>query len=128
MPLEGSNAHRSIRQQQVLLALRRKLSDPQMLPRLPEVLDAVASTVRTNLPAGALDETLTLARQAEGAAIGQLFLGPERYAVEIPSGDTNLENAIELKMDQVAALSRDLWGVASYYSDPGYGRRLLESP
>ncbi len=34
----------------MLLQLRKKLSDPAFVVRLPEVLDAVASTVRTDLP------------------------------------------------------------------------------
>lgn len=121
----GSNEDRSIRQQHVLLALRQKLSDPQMLPRLPEVLDAVAATVRTSLPPGRLGETLALARQASGASVSQLFLGPDEYATDLGTDQTDLENAIKLKLDRVAALSQDLWGAASYYSDPAYYQRVL---
>jgi len=120
----GSNERRSYRQQQVLLELRRKLSDPQMLPRLPEVLDAMASTVRTNLPAGRLGETLRLAQQASDAEISQVFLGPETYARELPGSETDLEYAVELRMEAVAAYSLELWGDASYYSDWAYYEEL----
>ncbi|MDQ3492834.1 MAG: LCP family protein, partial [Chloroflexota bacterium] len=121
----GSNEDRSIRQQHVLLALRQKLSDPQMLPRLPEVLDAVAATVRTSLPPGQLGETLALARQASGASVSQMFLGPDEWATELTPDDTALDYAIELRLDRVAELSQDLWGDASYYSDPAYYQQLL---
>ena len=43
---------RADRQQQLLLALRTKLLDPGMLPKLPELLDAASKTIRTELPAG----------------------------------------------------------------------------
>lgn len=120
----GSNEQRSLRQQQVLLELRRKLSDPAMLPRLPEVLDAMAGTVRTNLPAGRLGETLRLAQEASGAEITQVFLGPETYARDLPPTKTDLENAVELRMEAVAAYSLEIWGDASYYSDWAYYEEL----
>ncbi|MDQ3491907.1 MAG: hypothetical protein M3452_01425, partial [Chloroflexota bacterium] len=116
---------RSYRQQQVLLELRRKLSDPGMLPRLPEVLDAMADTVRTDLPPGRLGETLRVAQQASDAEISQVFLGPETYAREVPGSQTDLEFAVELRMDAVAGLSLDLWGESSYYSDPSYLADLM---
>jgi LCP family protein required for cell wall assembly len=121
----GSNAERSLRQQQILLQLRKKLSDPTIMVRLPEVLDAVASTVRTDLPPDGLDEALALARESQGATAGQIWLGPPRYAVDIPATDIDLENAAELRMDQVAALSLELWGDASRYSDSGYYQSLV---
>ena len=43
---------RAARQQQLLLALRQKLTDPVNLDKLPAVLDAAAETVRTNFPPG----------------------------------------------------------------------------
>jgi len=116
----GSNEQRSYRQQQVLLELRRKLSDPAMLPRLPEILDAMADTIRTNLPPGQLGETIRLAQEADSAEVSQVFLGPETYARELPDTETDLENAVELHLDAVAAYSLQLWGDASYYSDPTY--------
>lgn len=121
----GSNAERSLRQQQILLQLRKKLSDPTIIVRLPEVLDAVASTVRTDLPPDGLNEALSLARESQGATAGQIWLGPPRYAMEIPSTDIDLENAAELRMDQVAELSLQLWGDASRYSDSGYYQALV---
>lgn len=121
----GSNADRSLRQQSLLLGLRKKVSDPAIIARLPEVLDAIAATVRTNLPPDGLDEALALARESQGAAAGQVWLGPPRYAIDIPAGEIDLENAAELRMDQVAALSIDLWGGASRYSDVSYYRALV---
>lgn len=121
----GSNEQRSYRQQQILLELRRKLSDPAMLPRLPEVLDAMAGTVRTDLPAGRLAETISLAQQASDAEISQVFLGPERYARELPGSETDLEFAVELRLEAVAEYSLETWGDASYYSDPTYLDELM---
>jgi hypothetical protein len=88
------------------------------------VLDAMASTVRTNLPAGRLGETLRLAQQASDAEISQVFLGPETYARELPGSETDLEYAVELRMEAVAAYSLELWGDASYYSDWAYYEEL----
>ena len=45
---------RARRQQQLLVALARKLTDPSMLTRLPDLLAAASQTVRTNFPADRL--------------------------------------------------------------------------
>lgn len=116
----GSNEDRSLRQQQLLLQLRKKVSDSAIISRLPEVLDAVASTVSTDPPPDGLDEALALARESQGAAAGQIWPGPPHYAVDIPAADIDLENAAELRMDQAAALSIELRGDASFYSDATY--------
>jgi hypothetical protein len=123
----GSNEQRSYRQQQVILELRRKLSDPAMLPRLPEILDAMADTVRTNLPPGQLGETIRLAQEADSAQVSQVFLGPEMYARELPDTESDLENAVELYLDVVAAFSLESWGDASYYSDPTHYDELMDA-
>src|SRR5918999_3955197 len=54
----GRGEARSLRQQQLLLALRQRLRDPAIIARIPEVLDATAATVRTDLPAGRPPEML----------------------------------------------------------------------
>ena len=53
---------RARRQQQLLVALARKLADPALLPRLPALLKAASDTVRTNFPADRLGEMLALGR------------------------------------------------------------------
>ena len=123
----GGAENRSLRQQQLLLALRKKLSDPANLARLPDVLAAISAAVRTDLPAGRLSEMLQLARQADAAPVEQIVIGPTEYAVAIPTDDLDYEFALELRMDRIAALSRRLWGDASFYSDETFYRRLVGS-
>ncbi len=66
-----SDFTRAARQQQLLVALRSKLTSPEMLPKLPEILDVAGDTVRTNLPTDRLEEFITLAREVDTDAITQ---------------------------------------------------------
>ena len=56
---------RARRQQQLLLALQKKMTDPAMLPKLPAILDAAGDTLKTNFPASRLSEMLDLGRSIE---------------------------------------------------------------
>ncbi len=67
---------RARRQQQLLLALQKKMTDPAMLPKLPAILDAAGDTLKTNFPASRLSEMLDLGRSIEEADIKKIVLGP----------------------------------------------------
>ena len=71
---------RGARQQRVLLSLRQQ-ADPQMLiPKLPELVAALKSTVRTDIPVSQLDELLGLASQVDTANIRSYVFAPPLYS------------------------------------------------
>jgi LCP family protein required for cell wall assembly len=113
----NSDFARARRQQQVLLALRQRADDPEVLVNLPTVLDAVADVVQTNVPLDRLPELLEIVEGSRGAAERNIVLGPRRYAQQIPPAEVNGLYALRLKLDELAALSISLWGDQSRYAD-----------
>ncbi len=67
---------RARRQQLLIVALGKKLSDPAMLPRLPDILAAAKSTVRTNVPPDELQQLLDVASSIRDDGIRKVVLGP----------------------------------------------------
>jgi LCP family protein required for cell wall assembly len=73
--LGESDLTRAARQQEVLVALRNQAVSAGLLFRLPRLLDAVGSTVRTDLPQNQLPQLAALAEQIGGGATIKLVLG-----------------------------------------------------
>jgi LCP family protein required for cell wall assembly len=113
-----SDFTRAARQQQVLLALRSKLTDLSMIPRLPEILSALAGTITTNYPPELLPETVELGQQISDGSIRQYVLGPP-YSWHPPTSQTGGSWELRLDFDRVAALSVDLFGNDSRYARTG---------
>ncbi len=67
---------RGARQQRVLLSLREQVDPQILLPRLPELVDALKSAVRTDIPLDQLDELLGLASGIDTANIRSYVFGP----------------------------------------------------
>ena len=111
-----SDFTRAARQQQILVALRNKLTKPEMLTKLPDILDVAGDTVRTNLPSDRLEEFITLAREVDTKAITREIL-TYPYAFHPPTSSTGGVWTLQLKMDKVGALSRKLFGADSRYSE-----------
>jgi LCP family protein required for cell wall assembly len=111
-----SDFQRARRQQQVLLALRTKLTRPSMLPELPGILDAAADTVKTNFPSDRIAEMVELAQQVDTDSVRQYVLGPSKYAERPPYSETGGEYKLRLKMDALAKLSIDVFGQESRYA------------
>jgi LCP family protein required for cell wall assembly len=111
-----SDFTRARRQQQVLLALRDKLTTPAMLEKLPEILDTAGDTIRTNFPSDRVGEMIDLAQQVDREAVRQYVLGPSKYAERPPTSETGGIYKLRLKMDALAALSIDVFGSASRYA------------
>ena len=65
--LGESDLTRAARQQEVLVALRNQAVGAGLLVRLPELLDAVGSTVKTDLPQDQLPQLAALAEQIGGS-------------------------------------------------------------
>src|SRR5262249_35319810 len=66
---------RARRQQEVLLALRAKLTDPAVVPQLPSLIQSFGKTLRTNVPPDQVPELLSLGQANADAPIGRLVLG-----------------------------------------------------
>lgn len=109
---------RARRQQQLLLALQKKMTDPAMLPKLPAVLAAAGDTIKTNFPASRLSEMLDLASEINEDDVKRIVLGPP-YA-------TNPGNAGEYilvpNMKKFAEASVRLFGEDSRFHVDDAGR------
>ena len=111
-----SDFTRARRQQQVLLALRDKLTRPAMLEKLPDILDTAGDTIRTNFPSDRVGEMIDLARRVDSGAVRQYVLGPSKYAERPPYEETGGIYKLRLKMAAVARLSIEIFGDSSRYA------------
>jgi len=110
--LGDSDFGRARRQQQLLVALQRKLVDPAMLPNLPGLLQDATKTLKTNFPPDRIAEVLDLARRTDDGAIKKYVLGPP-YS----NHPTNLSTYILIPdMKRIAKLSVELFGDESRYA------------
>jgi anionic cell wall polymer biosynthesis LytR-Cps2A-Psr (LCP) family protein len=107
--------NRSRRQQQVLLALREKLTRPEMLARIPTLFELAGKTVRTNFPADRVSEMVELAKQIDNDEVFTAVLGPP-YALHPPSETTGGIYTLKLDMAKMAKLSIKLFGSESAYA------------
>jgi len=71
---------RGARQQRVLLSLREQADPQTLIPRLPELVAALKTAVRTDVPIDQLDELLGLASQVDTANIRSYVLAPPLYS------------------------------------------------
>jgi LCP family protein required for cell wall assembly len=112
----GDNDYtRARRQQQVLVALRAKLTTPAMVTRLPAILDAAAETLKTNFPSDRVGEMIALAQAMGDDAITSHVLGPP-YSVHPPTSETGGIWILRLDLDRMAKLSIELFGDDSRYA------------
>jgi LCP family protein required for cell wall assembly len=110
--------NRAARQQQLLLALRAKLTDPVMLPKIPEVLELASAMIRTNFPPDRIDEMLSLAGGVDDATVARYVLRPPTYSEHPPTNTTGGTYILRLHLAEVAKLSIQLFGEeSSYYQD-----------
>jgi LCP family protein required for cell wall assembly len=106
---------RAARQQQLLVALRQKLTQPSMLLRLPALLDAAAKVIRTNVPADQVADFLGWAKLIPSTSIQRYVLEPP-YATHPPTSSTGGIYTLVLDMARIRALSIQLFGTDSAYS------------
>lgn len=111
----GSDFSRARRQQQLMLALGRTMTDPAMNPNLPGILADASSPVRTNLPQARLGEMLGLAEVLDDQNVERVVLGPP-YAERIPLAEANGVYMLRLDMDALADLSVEIFGDDSRYA------------
>jgi polyisoprenyl-teichoic acid--peptidoglycan teichoic acid transferase len=108
-----SDFSRARRQQQLLVALARKLSDPKMLPRLPDLVAVAGDTVRTNFPQDRLREMVQLTQGVSDNAILRIVLGPPYSARPRTKSATY---TLELNSVRLAAVSIKVFGTESAYT------------
>jgi len=108
---------RARRQQQLLVALGKKLSDPAMFARLPTVLDAAKQAIRTNVPPDLLPTLLGIGQNVQDNRIQSFVLGPP-YAQRVANA-----NDYELALDEgrIHRLSVALFGADSRFATAAGG-------
>jgi polyisoprenyl-teichoic acid--peptidoglycan teichoic acid transferase len=112
-----SDFTRAARQQQVIVALKNKLTTPAMIVRIPALLKAAAAAIRTDVPRSQLNELLAIAKSVSDKSIKNYVLGPP-YEYNPPMSQTNGVYTLVLYMDKLKALSIDLFGRDSAYWSP----------
>ncbi|HET7472834.1 MAG TPA: LCP family protein [Candidatus Limnocylindrales bacterium] len=86
-----SDLTRAARQQEVLVALRNQAVGAGLLFRLPQLMDAVGSTVRTDLPMDQLPQLAAMAEQIGGRSAYKFVLGaPQIKGASGPYGSVFL--------------------------------------
>lgn len=106
---------RARRQQQVVKAIAQKMASPEMLPRLPGLIDHMADFARTNAEPAQLPALLPILIGAANAEAEHIVLQPSEYARRLPTSETGGLYMTQLRMSVVADLSRRLFGEYSRY-------------
>jgi polyisoprenyl-teichoic acid--peptidoglycan teichoic acid transferase len=109
-----SDFTRAARQQQLLSAVRARLTDPALFPRLPQILEALPGAIRTNFPPDRLSEMLILARGVDDTTTKRFVLGPP-YSKHPPTNTTGGTYILRLNESRVRRLSVNLYGKDSAF-------------
>ena len=80
----SSDFDRAARQQRVLLSLREQADPQDLIPRLPQLIDALGSAVSTDIPSSQLAPLLGLASQIDTKNIRSYVFAPPFYGSETP--------------------------------------------
>ena len=118
----SSDFARARSQQQLLIALQRKLTDPSVLPNLPGILMDASDTVRTNFPVDGLSNVVDLAARVDDDAGIERVVLDAPYSNHPPTSSTGGTYILRLDMAKVQELSISLFGEDSAYyvaSAPG---------
>jgi LCP family protein required for cell wall assembly len=110
-----SDFTRAARQQQVLSALRKKLTNPSVIARLPDLLQAIGSSIRTNYPVDQVRDLVDIASHVTDDSTVKHVLGPP-YAIHPPTNTTGGIYTLQLDMGRIAKMSIDLFGRDSRYA------------
>jgi LCP family protein required for cell wall assembly len=101
---------RGARQQRVLLSLRQQADPQTLIPKLPELVAALKTAVRTDIPVDQLDELLGLASQVDTANIRSFVFAPPLYSQDTcqdARGCVVLPNISRIKQAVENAFSAD---------------------
>ena len=113
----SSDYARSSRQQDLLVALARKVVTPEIVPELPQLLSLAGTTIATDFPMKYARNFVSAFRRVGTPT--QCVLGPP-YSYHPDSSTTGGTWTSRLDIDRVAGLSVYLFGSESlYYNRPG---------
>jgi polyisoprenyl-teichoic acid--peptidoglycan teichoic acid transferase len=107
----NSDYARAGRQQQLLVAIGRKMATPAMFARLPELMRQAGSLVKTNFPSSRVADMVDFGQSVPAANFDKYVLGPP-YSVSTAKSGASTSC---LKLDKVATLSIQLFGADSRY-------------
>lgn len=106
---------RADRQQQLLIALKGKLTEPAVIAKLPDLLQIAGRSVSTDLPPDLLRQSVAMAADINAAKVQRVVLGPP-YTEHPPTTSTGGIYTLTLLLDKVEALSVELFGSESRYA------------
>ncbi len=95
-----SDFSRARRQQQIIVALRDKLTRPESLTKIPDLLDAASSMIRTNFPVSKAADFVDIARNVDPDAVKRQVLGPP-YSKHPPTSSTGGTYILKLDMERL---------------------------
>jgi LCP family protein required for cell wall assembly len=102
-----SDFTRAARQQEVLIALRDRVAGPDLLFRLPGLLRAVGSTIRTDLPRDRLPQLAALAEEIDSSSTVRVVL----TSPQIKSGGASKYGSTFLPVpSRIAQLTKVIFG------------------
>jgi len=102
----SSDFDRGARQQRILLSMREQVDPQTLIPRLPELVNALKLAVKTDIPLGQLPNLLGLATEVDTKDIRSYVFSPPLYQEEIPTGYWTLPYP-----DRIRAAVRDAFAV-----------------
>lgn len=112
-----SDYARSARQQEVLVALARKVVTPEIVPEIPQLLSLAGANIATDFPMKYARNFVSAFRRVSTPT--ECVLGPP-YSYHPDSSTTGGTWTSRLDIDRVAGLSVYLFGQESlYYNRPG---------
>ena len=112
----SSDFDRGARQQRILLSMREQADPGVLLPRLPELVDALKETVKTDIPLDQLPKLLGLATEVDTSNIRSYVLSPPTY-----SQDTCNDSRGCVVLPKIDAIRRSV--ANAFKSDPALEER-----
>ncbi|HEX7491654.1 MAG TPA: LCP family protein [Candidatus Limnocylindrales bacterium] len=109
----NSDYKRADRQQQVLIALLRKMAQPAEIPTLPRLISTLGASVTTDFPANKVADYVAMGQSVPSGNIKQVVLAPPTYSV---TGISNVTSSTCLINAKVAALSIEWFGSDSTWN------------
>lgn len=103
---------RGQRQQRLLLSLKDQADYQRLIAKLPDLVSALKSAVKTDIPVGELPQLLQLAQSVDSSKITSYVFAPSLYQREVISGDSRGYVLIP-KIDRIRAAVAD-----AFVADP----------
>ena len=87
----GGDFDRGLRQQRVLLSLRQQMNAQSIIANLPTLVNALKTSVTTDIPVGSLSKMLALAESVDTKNVRSYMFAAPYYGTDMwgPSGGTN---------------------------------------